>query len=135
MKIKKIFSMAFAAVILSLTISATTFAACPVFPNQITQRGTGGYVEGDVSGLAFANYYLQTSLGSGTAPIIGVSAQAFPGFTQGTTKGFTGTGATIGVNWAVRSTAAPGTTRNINLRIYNVLGQTICSSNIFVTVS
>lgn len=128
--------MAFAAFILTLAISATTYAACPVFPDVNTSKAVGaGSNIATVSNLAFGTYFLQiATLTGGTAPVVAPGIQALPGIFQSGKPGFIGTGATLVTSWSLLPSATVGTFRDVRVKIVSVNGSTVCQDIFRVTV-
>jgi hypothetical protein len=110
-------------------------AQCTGWPSNTTLTPGSSFSDTiSVSGLAFATYYIQTSV-TGSAGIINLGITALPGFTQGTQKGFVGTGTTLYLSFVMANTALPGRTSTITSRVYNSAGATVCSNSFVVTVA
>ncbi|WP_437817687.1 hypothetical protein [Sorangium sp. So ce1078] len=118
----------------SVAYEGTAHAACPAFADQSNAQGFPGASIATVSGLAYGTYYVTMSMGGGNSGLLNLTHGVYPGFTQGSAKGFVGSGADIYVSWIVPPSASDGAYRDINIVITNVLGQTVCSDTFRVNV-
>lgn len=123
------------AALMALAGTSAAEASCTGFPGNMTlARGSGYSTSATVANLAFATYYIGVSQ-SGNFGLLNFDATPLPGFTQGSTKGFVGTGTTLFIGFFVPPTVPSGRQATGSIRVYNVLGQTVCEGVFTVTVA
>jgi hypothetical protein len=111
----------------TVALGGSAHAACPVFADQNTQVNQAGSSVAPVSGLAFAQYFVQVSPGAGNATLINLTISANPGFSYSNgQRGFIGTGSTLYVSYIVGPAATVGQYRDVVVQIFNVAGSLVC---------
>lgn len=119
-----------------LFLSFASQATCPYMPDVTNNRATSNTAYSPVSGLSYATYFIEASMGGGNAGLINLSIQALPGFTYPSNgrKGFVGNGADLYISYFVAPSAPIGSYRDVDYRILNSVGQVICIDQFRVTV-
>ena len=120
-----------------LTVASTDAEAqtCQLPSNTSVSVGGNYFQFFNISGFAFGTYIFDVSSSGSFAPI-GLNVQGFPGVTfSNGTKGFIGTGTSMGVSFNLLPSVTVGSTANITIRIINVAGQVVCGTTFTVTAS
>jgi hypothetical protein len=97
------------------------------------EAGKAYYQSCSLGGFPDTAHYFSLS-GSGTLPVVNVTLQADPVFSQGGMYGFTGPSATAYLSFVVLPSALPGQTRSIIIKVYNKLEQEECRSTLVLTL-
>jgi hypothetical protein len=121
------------AALMALAGTTQAEAGCTGFPSSVTVAPGMGYsTSATVSNLAFSTYYV-TIAQAGNLTLLNLGVTPLPGFTQGTAKGFVGTGTSLFIGFFVPPAAPVGRQSTVTTRVINTAGQIVCQNSFTVT--
>ncbi|MEX2964085.1 hypothetical protein [Microbulbifer sp. TYP-18] len=110
--------------------SSCVMASGTVYLDPSNPANNSELLVGNVSNVAFGQYFLDQSIQGGG---LISTFQAFPGFFSNNRYGFIGSSTTLYTSVQVLPTASPGAV-NISQRIIDVAGRIICSGSFQVVI-